>query len=128
MFRVLVDTSAYSAMMGGDTDVPEILSQYESVLMSPIVMGELYDGFLGGARNEENRKILARFIAKPRTVCIPVTENTSDWFAEIKQGLRRKGRPIPINDVWIAASCMEHGARLLSFDDHFNHIDGLLRC
>ena len=128
MFRVLVDTSAYSAMMGGDTDVAEILSQYESVLMSPIVMGELYDGFRGGSRNEENREILARFIAKPRTVCIPVTENTSDWFAEIKQGLRKKGRPIPINDVWIAASCMEHGARLLSFDDHFNHIDGLLRC
>ena len=41
--------------------------------------------------------------------------------------LRKKGRPIPINDVWIAASCMEHGARLITFDTHFAEIDGLLR-
>jgi len=46
---------------------------------------------------------------------------------EIKRLLRAKGRPIPINDVWIAASCMEHGARLLTLDAHFSEIDGLLR-
>ena len=128
MFRVLIDTNAYTALMGGDGHVADMLSQHEAVLMSPVVIGELYDGFRGGSRYRENREILTRFITRPRTVCVPVTEYTSEWFAEIKQGLRKKGRPIPINDVWIAASCMEHGARLLSFDEHFSDIDGLLRC
>ena len=128
MNRVLIDTSAYSALMAGKMHIADMLSQQEAVLMSPIVIGELYDGFLGGSRYAENREILTRFITKPRTVCIPITEFTSEWFAEIKRGLRKKGRPIPINDVWIAASCMEHGARLLALDEHFSEIDGLLRC
>ena len=126
--RVLIDTSAYTALMAGNAFVADMLSQHELVLMSPIVIGELYDGFIGGSKYDENRKTLARFMTKPRTVCVPVTENTSEWFAEIKQGLRKKGRPISINDVWIAASCMEHGARLLTLDEHFADIDGLLRC
>ncbi len=58
---------------------------------------------------------------------IPLTYETAEWFAEIKQNLRTKGKPIPINDVWIAAHAMEHGAALLSYDSHFEEIDGLLR-
>ena len=128
MTRVLIDTNAYAALMGGHKPIADELARHDVVLMSPVVLGELYDGFLGGSRRPENRSILERFLAKPRTVCIPVTQETSEWFAEVKQMLRRKGRPIPINDVWIAASCMEHGARLLSLDDHFSRIEGLLRC
>jgi tRNA(fMet)-specific endonuclease VapC len=79
-------------------------------------------------RSKENRDILERFRAKPRTICIPITDATSEWFAEIKRQLRLKGKPIPSNDLWIAAGCMEHGARLLTFDAHFAEIDGLLRC
>ena len=128
MTRVLIDTSAYSALMAGNTNVADTLSKHVAILMSPIVIGELHDGFFGGSRYDENREILDRFITKPRTMCVPITEYTSEWFAEIKQGLRKKGRPIPINDVWIAASCMEHGAQLLTLDEHFSEIGGLLRC
>ena len=128
MSRVLLDTNAYSALMAGDTRIADILAQSEAVLMSPVVIGELYDGFLGGSRNLENRRILHQFRSKPRTVCVPITDATAEWFAQIKRSLRRSGQPIPINDVWIAASCMEHGARLLSFDRHFDAVDGLLVC
>jgi len=127
MTRILIDTNAYSALLAGNTYIADMLSDHEAILMSPIVIGELYDGFLGGSRHNDNREILTRFLMKPRTICVRITENTSEWFAEIKQGLRKKGRPIPINDVWIAASCMEHGARILSLDEHFSEIDGLLR-
>lgn len=58
---------------------------------------------------------------------MPITDTTAEWFAEIKRMLRKKDRPIPSNDVWIAASCMEHGCKLLSFDAHFSEIDELLR-
>lgn len=71
--------------------------------------------------------MLARFRGKPRTVTIPITDETAEWFAQITRGLQAKGRPIPIDDVWIAASCMEHGAVLLSVDSHFDEIDGLRR-
>lgn len=127
MSRCVIDTNAYSALMGGNSGVAEILNHSEAILLTPVIIAELYDGFVNGTRNRENREILARFRAKPRTVCVPITDATSEWYAEIKRMLRMKGKPIPINDVWIAASCMEHGARLLSFDSHFAEIDGLLR-
>ncbi len=126
MSRTLLDTNAYTALMAGDSRVAEVLASSEAVLLSATVVGELYDGFLDGSRNLENRRILGKFREKPRTVCVPVTDATAEWFAEIKRSLRRRGKPIPINDVWIAASCMEHGARLLSFDTHFDCVDGLL--
>ncbi len=127
MSRILIDTNAYSALMGGDGRIADILARHEAVLLSPVVIGELYDGFLNGTRDAENREILNRFRDKPRTVCVPISDSTAEWFAEIKRILRKKGRPIPMNDVWIAASCMEHGAALLTLDAHFAEIDGLLR-
>ena len=127
MSRVLIDTNAYSALIAGGRWIADELARSEAVLLSPVVIGELLDGFLSGSRNAENRRTLARFRGKPRTVTVPITDETAEWFAQIKQGLRAKGRPIPINDVWIAASCMEHGAVLLSLDSHFDEIDGLRR-
>lgn len=128
MSRVLLDTNAYTALMAGDSRIADLLAESEAILLSPVVIGELLDGFLGGSRNLENRRILDQFRAKPRTVMVPITDATAEWFAEIKRSLRRRGKPIPINDVWIAASCLEHGARLLSFDSHFEDVDGLLQC
>jgi tRNA(fMet)-specific endonuclease VapC len=54
-----------------------------------------------------------------------VTADTADSYALIYTSLRRKGQPIPSNDLWIAASALEHGAALLSFDAHFSHVEGL---
>ena len=113
--------------MAGDARVADALRDAEAVLLSPVVIGELYEGFLGGNRAAENRAILARFRKKPRTVLVPITDATAEWYADIKRTLKAKGTPIPLNDVWIAAGCMEHGARLISFDAHFQAIDGLLR-
>jgi predicted nucleic acid-binding protein len=113
--------------MRGDARVADLLAQSEAVLLNPVVIGELFDGFRGGSRHKKNMETFTRFREKPRTVTVAITESTSEWFAEVKQILRRKGQPVPTNDVWIAASCMEHGAHLLSFDTHFDLIDGLLR-
>lgn len=128
MSRLFLDTNAYTALMAGDTRIADVLAACQAVLLSPVIIGELYDGFLGGNRNLENRRILSRFRSRPRTLCVPITDSTAEWFAEIKRSLRRRGTPIPINDIWIAASCMEHGARLLTLDRHFDMVDGLLRC
>jgi tRNA(fMet)-specific endonuclease VapC len=50
---------------------------------------------------------------------------TADRFGRIAAALRRKGRPLPTNDIWIAAHAMESGAELLSFDQHFDAVDGI---
>ncbi len=127
MARLLIDTNAYAALLRGDGRVADELARSEAVLLSPIVVGELYDGFRNRTHQKENREIFDRFRGKPRTLCVPITDATAEWFAEIKRMLRAKGKPIPTNDIWIAASCLEHGAHLLSFDAHFGEIDGLLR-
>ena len=125
--RLLIDTNAYSALFAGSIGVADVIAESEVILLSPIVIAELLDGFLGGTRERENRRFLERFREKSRTVGVPITDATAEWFAAVKQQLRRKGVPIPINDVWIAASAMEHGATLLSLDNHFGSIEGLLQ-
>jgi len=127
MERILLDTNAYTALLKGNSFISDLLTESSAVLFSPIVFGELIDGFLGGSREKQNRETLHRFREKPRTILVPITDTTAEWFAMIKQQLKKKGTPIPINDVWIAASCMEHGAMLISFDSHFSKIDGLMR-
>ncbi|MCI4431280.1 MAG: PIN domain-containing protein [Burkholderiales bacterium] len=84
-------------------------------------------GFAAGKRESKNRAELARFLDSPRVEVVPVTAQTADSCALVYSGLRRKGVPIPTNDLWIAASALEHGAALLTRDAHFARIDGL-RC
>ncbi|TVQ25367.1 MAG: type II toxin-antitoxin system VapC family toxin [Spirochaetaceae bacterium] len=124
--RVLLDTNAYTALLSGDTRVADILDRSDAVLMSAVVLGELYDGFRGGSRTDRNREILASFMGKTRSITVPVTDTTAEWFAQLKQTLRKQGTPIPMNDVWIAATCLEHAAALVSYDAHFQTIHGLL--
>jgi predicted nucleic acid-binding protein len=56
---------------------------------------------------------------------LAVDEETADFFALIFNQLKVQGRPIPTNDIWIAASAMRHGLALATFDNHFAHISGL---
>ena len=68
---------------------------------------------------------MTRFINTPRVKVVPCTAATADLYALVYAALRRNGQPIPTNDLWIAASSLEHGAALLTLDAHFKHIDGL---
>lgn len=123
--RILLDTSAYSALMRGTVEVVERVRRAERVLLSPIVIGELLYGFRGGSRRAENARQLDEFVEHPFVELLTVTRATADRFAGIVWRLKRKGRPIPINDAWIAAQALETGADLLSSDRHFGEVDGL---
>ncbi len=127
MRAVLLDTNAYTAFMLGAGEVVEVVAHAEKLFLTSIVLGELLGGFAAGTREPKNRSELARFLDSPRVEVLPVTAHTADSYALITVGLRRKGQPIPTNDLWIAASALEHGAALLTRDAHFAQIDGL-RC
>ena len=123
--RVLLDTSAYTALFRGHSDVAGLVRRSEEVLISPIVAGELLFGFRHGVRYEANRRQLNDFLDSPFVRLLEMTLVTAERFGRLAAGLRKKGRPIPSNDLWIAAQAMETGADLLSFDRHFGEIDGL---
>jgi len=123
--KVLLDTNAYTALFRGHEGVVDRVRRAEQVLVSVVVAGELLFGFRNGSRYEANREELEAFIASPYVDLLPVTWMTADRFGRISASLRRKGRPLPTNDIWIAAHAMESGADLLSFDRHFDEVDGI---
>lgn len=123
--KVLLDTNAYTALFRGHEGVAARVRRAGQVLVSTVVAGELLFGFRNGTRFDANREELEDFLASPYVALLPVTLVTADRFGRIAASLRRKGRPLPTNDIWIAAHAMESGADLLSFDRHFEHVEGI---
>ena len=122
---ILLDTNAYSALLRGHDEVADRVRRAERIVFSTVVAGELLLGFRLGTRLKKNMAELDAFLENPYVSLVPVTLITADRFARIAAALRAKGRPIPTNDIWIAAHAMEAGAELLSFDAHFGAVDGL---
>jgi tRNA(fMet)-specific endonuclease VapC len=118
----MLDTSGYSALMRGDASARDVLASAQLVYIPVVAMGELYSGFRRGTRVAENIGQLRKLLSKPSVRVAGVTAETAARYAEIDVFLRQAGRPIPKNDVWIAASAMEHGCELLTYDAHFSEV------
>ena len=125
MRPIALDTNAYVGFKRGESSCVELIQRADQLLISSTVVGELLAGFACGSQEARNREELSRFLDASRVELCPVSLATADAYALIYRDLRRKGRPIPTNDIWIAASALEHGALLLSFDQHFEQVDGL---
>ena len=125
--RICIDTNAYSDLHRGDAHIREILERADEILVPAIVIGELKHGFLRGGRYEENERMLDDFLAVEGVSVQLVTFEIADRYAYVKAALWASGHPIPENDVWIAATALETGARLLSRDAHFDHVGGLVK-
>lgn len=125
MLRIAVDTNAYSELKRGDGHILSLLNHADDVLVSSVVLGELLAGFAGGTREARNRLELTQFLESPGVRLVECGAATADRYALVHLALRRRGRPIPTNDAWIAASCLEHGAALLTLDAHFADIGAL---
>ena len=126
MKDILFDTNAYVAFKRGAPEAVEIVRIADRIGLSTVVLGELLAGFVGGRREAENRAELAEFLASPRSLLLTVGERTAEYYALVFQSLRRKGRPIPTNDLWVAATALEHGFALFTYDDHFQAVEGIL--
>ena len=122
MSRLLLDTSAYSSLFRGDAEAREAVDQAQEVALSSIVLGELLAGFARGKHRVKNERELEEFLAMPGVTIVEIGEETAKRYATIVAGLRDAGTPIPTNDVWIAASAMQHGLEILSADAHFERV------
>lgn len=119
MKRLLLDTSAYAAFMRGHTETVHALRTADEIYISAVVLGEMLAGFLSGSHRKKNEAELARFLESPRVSLLDIDEQTAERYAVIVTALRAAGTPIPTNDLWIAASAMQFGLRLLTLDRHF---------
>lgn len=126
MSKLMIDTSAYSSFRRGHSQVVSAMRKTSALLIPTIVLGELWGGFEWGDRRQKNYNELEGFLASPRTSIISVTENTAKRYAIIYAHLRNIGRPIPTNDLWIAALAMEHGSPLFTADAHFLNIPQII--
>jgi tRNA(fMet)-specific endonuclease VapC len=122
---IVLDTNAYVAFKRGDEGVVAVIQRCPDLLICATVLGELLAGFAAGTRDAKNRQELSLFIRSPRVREVACGGVTADNYALVYTALRRKGSPIPTNDLWIAASALEHGAGLLTLDAHFAKVDGL---
>jgi tRNA(fMet)-specific endonuclease VapC len=122
--KLVIDTNIYCDFAEGNTPVVDILSEFgENLYLPSVVLGELSYGFLKGDRREWNEAKLNDIIQTLGITVVDITRSVALKYGIIYLSLVRKGRKIPINDVWIAACCMEIGGTLLTRDRHFNHVD-----
>jgi len=125
MKRLLIDTNIYSYALKGEEGVVGVLREADEIGFSVISIGELLSGFKLGGREQKNRKELEQFLDSPRIVIYPVNEETAEFYAQILNNLRKIGKPVPTNDIWIAAVAFQNGLKLFTKDAHFQTIAGL---
>ncbi|MBS3917291.1 MAG: type II toxin-antitoxin system VapC family toxin [Deltaproteobacteria bacterium] len=125
MRRIAIDTNIYTSFKCNDQSVVEALRDCDLIGVDITVIAELFSGFSLGGNEKKNRQELEAFLNSPRVDMLLHDLETADYYALIVKRLRAKGRPIPTNDIWIAANAMKHGLALFSFDNHFKEIEGL---
>ncbi len=122
--RFLLDTNIVIAIFAEETLVRQKMREAEAIFVPSIAIGELYYGAYKSGRVAAN---LARILEFMETNTVLVCDEvTADYYGQVINMLQRKGRPIPINDAWIAAVAMQHKLTLVSRDIHFQEINGLL--
>jgi tRNA(fMet)-specific endonuclease VapC len=126
MRRLTIDTNVYVAFKNGDADVIEAFRTCDVIGIDIAVVAELVTGFSLGSRETRNRGELEAVLNSPRVELLLHDLETAEFYAMIVRKLRARGKPIPTNDIWIAANALKHGMVLYSFDRHFREIEGLL--
>jgi tRNA(fMet)-specific endonuclease VapC len=122
---VILDTNAVSALLIGDPALGKLLKAESRHHLPVIVIGEYLYGLLR-SRHRHHLEPLLRTLIRESTV-LPIDETTASTYSQVRDELRGKGRPIPENDLWIAALARQHGQPVVSNDGHFDSVPGLRR-
>ena len=122
---MILDTNALSSFLDGDTRLGEILKRQARAAIPVIVLGEFRYGI---AESRHRRSYEAWLDTELQNFeVLPITDETSITYAQVRVALKRAGTPIPANDVWIAALGLQHRLSILSRDTHFDAVDGIRR-
>lgn len=121
--KCLLDTNIIIAIFSRDEAVMTELAKSREIFIPSVVLGELYYGAQKSAHKKENTAVIDKFASANTILACDV--DTARQYGKIKESLLAKGRPIPDNDIWIAAIAFQHHLPLVTRDLHFNEIKGL---
>ena len=121
--KFLLDTNIVSAWLKGESSIADKIDKAKEIHIPVIVIGELYYGALFSTQIERNTFDIKNITS--RYSILAVDEETALLYGAIKAALRKKGKPIPENDIWIAAVARQYDLNLATRDKHFNEIEGL---
>ena len=122
--KLVLDTNVYVDFAEGKPAVVDLIATRSTEILLPsVVLGELLYGFMKGNRSQYNEEKLHSFITTLNVSVLDVNQEGARKYAVIFSALMKKGTPIPVNDVWIAACCMNVGGTLLTRDRHFEPIE-----
>lgn len=121
--KYLLDTNIIIALFAAKASVIQHLQGTDEIFIPSVAVGELYYGAHKSHRREENLARIADFVA--RNAILSCDAETAHHYGKLKDGLRQKGRPIPENDLWIAAIAIQHNLVLVSRDAHLAAVSGL---
>jgi tRNA(fMet)-specific endonuclease VapC len=123
--RLILDTNALSAAAEKHPGIVGVLAGVQQLMLPVVVIGEYRYGIAQSRDSAENRVWLDNLVMDSNV--LDVTDQTTHHYAAIRLELKQVGKPIPVNDLWIAALCREHGLPLLSRDRHFDVVAGIRR-
>jgi tRNA(fMet)-specific endonuclease VapC len=121
--KYLLDTNIIIALFADEAAVKSNLAQAEEVFIPSIAIGELCYGARKSRRSKENLERIDELVAN--TVSLGCDTETARYYGEVKDKLRLKGRPLPENDIWIAALALQHNLTLVTRDAHFQEVEHL---
>ena len=121
--RFLLDTNIVIALFAQEASVQARLPQAEAVFLAAIVLGELYYGARRSTKAQANLTRIDELATS--TSVLPCDLGTAQQYGMIKDSLRARGRPLPENDIWVAAIARQHALTLVTRDEHFKEVEGL---
>ena len=124
--RLAVDTNAVIAYREGISEVCTLIDEADVIILPVTVLGELLYGALNSTKIEKNEQVIQIFAAY--SLVMQVDEAVATRYAKVRFNLKKNGTPIPENDIWVAAACLELEVPLLSRDGHFKYVEGLDIC
>ncbi|MEO1590471.1 MAG: type II toxin-antitoxin system VapC family toxin [Cyanobacteria bacterium J06632_22] len=119
----LLDTNIVIGLFAGETAIIRHLSQAAEFFIPTIALGELHYGARKSVQIQKNLERIEELVCE--VAVIDCDADTARQYGEVKNRLRVKGRPLPENDVWIAALALQHDLVLVTHDAHFQHVEGL---
>lgn len=122
---MILDTNAVSGLLAGDKALADVLSGESRHHLPAVVLGEYRYGTVRSSRRSRVEPWLDRL--ERESMVLVVDERTARVYAKVREGLRAKGRPIPENDLWVAALAIQHRLPVVTRDGHFDEVDGLTR-
>jgi len=121
--RYALDTNAVSALLEGDASLTKLLEGETRFALPIIVIGEYRYGLLRSRHRRQLDAMVDELVAAADILSVGL--QTTLVYAQVRERLRARGRPLPENDVWLAALCIEAGVDLVTRDRDFDHVEGL---